>query len=64
MKISKVYSGEVKGIFTQVKAYKKANAVSRLQQLDSTIKASGVKIINVKNSHQGCVEDLYPELYS
>ena len=62
MKNSKVFSAVVKGTFTQVKAYKKANAVARLQQLDATIKASDVKMIDAQNSHQSCVEDLYPEI--
>ena len=46
----------------QIKAYKKVNAVARFQQLDATIKASDVKMINAQNSHQACVEDLYPEI--
>jgi len=62
MKKSKVFSAEVNGTFTQVKAYKKANAVARFQQLDANVKASNVKMINVQNSHQGLVEDLYPEI--
>lgn len=62
MKKAKVFSAQVNGTFTQVKAYKKANAVARLQQLDATIKASDVKMINTQNSHQACVEELYPEI--
>ena len=62
MKKAKVFSAEVNGTFTQIKAYKKVNAVARFQQLDATIKASDVKMINVQNSHQSCVEDLYPEI--
>lgn len=62
MKNSKVFSATVKGTTTQVKAYKKVNAVARFQQLDATIKASDVKKINAQNSHQACVEDLYPEI--
>lgn len=62
MKKSKVFSASVNGTFTQIKAYKKINAVARFQQLDATIKASDVKVINAKNSDQACVEDLYPEI--
>ena len=59
---AKVFSANVKGTFTQIKAYKKVNAVARFQQLDEAIKAKDVKMINAQNSHQGCVEDLYPEI--
>ena len=62
MKKAKVFSAEVKGIFTQIKAYKKVNAVARFKQLDETIKTSDVKMINVQNSHQSPVEDYYPEI--
>lgn len=62
MKKAKVFSAEVKGIFTQIKAYKKVNAVARFKKLDATIKTSDVRVINAQNSHQACVEDLYPEI--
>lgn len=62
MKKSKVFSANVNGTFTQIKSYKKVNAVARFQQLDATIKASDVKVINAQNSHQSCIEDLYPEI--
>ena len=62
MKKAKVFSAEVNSTFTQVKAYKKANAVARFQQLDATIKASDVKMINAHNSHQAPVEEIYPEI--
>ena len=62
MKSSKVFSAKVNGIFVQIKAYKKVNAVARFQQLDVTINASNVKMINYQNSHQACVEDLYPAI--
>ncbi|NLA23929.1 MAG: hypothetical protein GX879_03080 [Bacteroidales bacterium] len=62
MKNSKVFSAEVNGTFTQIKAYKKVNAVARFQQLDATIKSGDVKMINVQNSHQAPVEELYPEI--
>jgi hypothetical protein len=41
---AKVYSAEVNGTFTQIKAYKKVNAIARFKQLDETIKASDVKV--------------------
>ena len=59
---AKVFTANVKGTPTQIKAYKKVNAVARFQQLDETIIASDVKRISIENSHQGCVEDLYPEI--
>jgi hypothetical protein len=62
MKTTKIFSAEVNGVFTQLKSYKKANAVARFRQLDSRVKASDVKMLNVQNSHQCCVEDLYPEI--
>lgn len=62
MKKAKVFSSEVNGTFTQIKAYKKANAVLRFQQFDSNVKATDVKMINAQNSHQAPVEDLYPEI--
>lgn len=62
MKKSKVFSALVNGTFTQVKAYKKVNAISRFKQLDSSIKANDVKMIQAQNSHQATVEDLYPEI--
>jgi hypothetical protein len=63
MKKASVYSAEVKGTFTQIKAYKKENAVKRFQQLDENIRMENVKKINAYNSHQAPVEELYPELF-
>ena len=63
MKKAKVYSANVNGTFTQVKAYKKANAVKRFQQMDAAVTANHVYVLAVKNSHQSPVEDLYPELF-
>ena len=59
MKKAKVFSANVKGTFTQIKAYKKVNAIARFQQLDASIKASDVKLINVQNSHQSPVEEAF-----
>ena len=58
MKNSKVFSANVNGVLTQIKAYKKVNAVARFKKLDATIKASDVRVIKSSNSHQACVEDL------
>lgn len=54
---AKVFSANIKGTFTQIKAYKKINTAVRFKQLEATIKASDVHIINSQNSHQACVED-------
>jgi hypothetical protein len=62
MKNSKVLTANVNDTPTQVKAYKKRNAVARFQQLDSEIKDSDVRIIHAQNAQQACVEDLYPEI--
>ena len=63
MKKAKVFSANVQGTFTQIKAFKKVNAVARFQQLDENIKAKDVTmLINVTNSGQATVEYLYPEI--
>jgi len=62
MKKAKVFSAEINGTFTQVKAYKKANAVARFKQLDPNVKASNVKMLNIQNSNQAPIEELYPEI--
>lgn len=49
---AKVFSTEVNGTFTQIKAHKKANAVKRFQEMDERIKAKNVYVLDVKNSHQ------------
>ena len=60
---AKIYSASVKGTFTQIKAYKKINAIARFKQLDETVKAcNDVNLKNVSNSHQVPVEELYPEI--
>lgn len=59
---AKVFSATVKGTTTQIKAFKKINAVDRFQQLDSAIKASNVYLSTSVNSHQAPVEELYPEI--
>ena len=57
---AKIYSAWCKGKLTFVKAYLKANAVIRLQQIDPTVKAKDVHLSKIVNSHQSPVED---ELY-
>ena len=59
MKKAKVYSAEVNGIFTQLKAYKKINAITRFKQLNPDIKASNVRKINAVNPQQTPIEDIY-----
>ena len=56
---AKIYSAWCKGIPTFVKAYLKANAVIRLQQIDPTVKAKDVHLSKMINSHQSAVEELY-----
>lgn len=60
---ARIYSANVNGCPTQVKAYKKENALARFWQLgaiDLTIDM--LKVLNVYNSHQFPVEKLYPEI--
>ena len=60
---ARIYSANVNGTPTQVKAYKKENALARFWQLgaiDLTIDM--LKALNVYNSHQSPVEELYPEI--
>lgn len=64
MKKATVYSATVKGTNIQVKAYKKSNAIKRFQQLDSSINKKMVFKSAATNSHQGVIEELYPELFS
>ena len=59
---ARIYSANANGTPTQVKAYKKRNAIARLKQLDENIKSSDVKSIIAFNSHQAPVEELYPEI--
>lgn len=62
MKKAHVYSASVNGTFTQLKAYKKENAVRRFQQLDASVRAADVRTVNTQNSQQAAVEELYPEI--
>ena len=60
---TKVFSANVNGIFTQIKAFKKVDAVSRFQQLDDSLNDSDVHLLkNAQNSHQLPVEEYYPEI--
>lgn len=61
---AKVFAAWVNGTWTEVKAFSKANAYTRLNQLDSNVKMSDVKKTDSKNSHQAPVEELYPELFA
>lgn len=59
MKNYKVFSA--KGI--QVKALNKANALKRLEILDSSITIKNIVKLSIKNPHQSPVEIEYPELF-
>lgn len=61
MKKATVYAATINSTTTEVKAYKKANAVKRFQMIDPSIKSKDVYKTNFQNSHQGVVEELYPE---
>ena len=55
---AKIYSASVKGIFTQIKAFKKENALVRFKQLDPIITNKDISIISgIQNSHQVPVEE-------
>lgn len=60
---SKIYCATVKGTQTQVKAFKKCNAVAYLQKIDNTVQESDVYLLKVWNSHQVVIELEYPDLY-
>lgn len=53
MKTTKIYSAEVNGIFTQIKAYNKFHALEGFKRLDENIKLSDIyQLKNAVNSHQ------------
>ena len=56
---AKVFYSMVNNTRTEIKAYKKENAVKRFQMLDSSITAKDVKVCNKINSQQTPVEELY-----
>lgn len=58
-----IYCATVKGTPTQVKAFKKCNALAYLQKLDNTVQESDVYLLKVYNSHQVVIELEYPDLY-
>lgn len=58
MKQARVYSAEIDGVFTQIKAYKKKNAVRRFQEIDPEIKEKQVHPTGFTNSLQVPIEDL------
>jgi hypothetical protein len=62
MKNSKVYAATVLGTTTLVKAHYKVNAIARFQQQDNTVRAKDVRVFNVINSQQACVEESHPEV--
>ena len=54
---AKVFGAWANGTWTEVKAFKKANAVTRFQELDATIKAGQVSKTSSVNSHQVPVDE-------
>ena len=63
MKKPKIFATTVNGTTTQVKAYKKENALRRLQMLDKSLTSKDVyQLKNAVNSHQAIVEEEYPEI--
>lgn len=62
MKKAKVYAAFANGTWTEIKAYKKENAIRRFQQLDPKVSVRGVTVTTSTNSHQAPVEELYPEI--
>jgi hypothetical protein len=57
-----VWAAWVNGTSTQIKAYKKTNALARFQQLEPSLRTGDLTRSNAINSHQGVVEELYPEI--
>lgn len=55
---AKVFGAWVNGTWTEVKAFKKENAVARLQESDARVCASGVYETNSVNAQQAPVEEL------
>ena len=56
MNNAKVFGAWVNGVWTEVKAFKKVNAVARFQELDSSVRANQVSKTNSMNSHQAPVD--------
>lgn len=58
MKTAKIFSANVNGTFTQIKAFKKSNAVARFKEFDSSIKNKDVsELKSAINSHQAPIDD-------
>lgn len=54
----KVFSAWANGMSTQIKAYRKENAIKEFQRLDPKIGASDVNLLKgVKNSHQAAIDE-------
>lgn len=59
-----IYSAESRGIFAQIKAYNKANALKCFQSIDNRIKLSDLSKVNILNPQQVPIEELNPTLFS
>ena len=55
MSKAKVYGAWVNGVWTEVKAYKKTNALSHLQAQDASVKS--VSLTSACNSHQAPIDE-------
>ncbi len=55
-KKANVWGGWVSGCWTEVKAFRKANAVAWMQQRDASVKAGNVKKVSAVNFHQSPVD--------
>lgn len=59
MKKAKIYAAEVKGTFTQLKAYNKKHALEGFKQIDKKIKLSDIyHLKNAVNSHQAVWDEI------
>lgn len=59
MKTAKIYSAEVNGTFTQIKAYNKKHALEGFKKLDENIKLSDIyHLKNAVNSHQAVWDEI------
>lgn len=58
MRKAKVYSAEVKGTFTQIKAYNKKHALEGLKRFDESVTLKDISILDVSNSHQAVWDEI------
>lgn len=58
MRTTRIYSAEVNGTFTQIKAYNKTHALKGFRVLDPSVNMSDITILNTSNSHQGVWDEV------